>query len=137
MPTPSLPTDPGEAFEILQPRLVVVDDEPDLCRMISDYLARYGFVVRTATGAQGLALHLEEEEADLLILDVNMPGEDGLSIARRIRATSPVPIIMLTAACNVVDRVLGLESGADDYIAKPFDLGELRARIHSLLQRRV
>ena len=72
---------------------------------------------------------------DLLILDIAMPGETGLSIARRIRARSGVPIVMLTAADDVVDRVVGLELGADDYIAKPFDLRELRARIETVLRR--
>ena len=72
---------------------------------------------------------------DLLILDVNMPGEDGFAIARRVRAMSDLPILMLTAAGDVVDRVVGLEIGADDYILKPFDLRELRARIHAVLRR--
>jgi two-component system phosphate regulon response regulator OmpR len=78
---------------------------------------------------------LTTEEADLLILDIAMPGEDGLSIARRIRARSAVPILMLTAATDIVDRVVGLEVGADDYVTKPFDLRELRARVRALLRR--
>src|SRR5271154_4132550 len=118
-----------------QPRVVVVDDEPDLCRMVADYLARHGFAMRTATGGAGLDEHLAEEDADLLILDVNMPGEDGFALARRMRAISPVPILMLTAADDVVDRVVGLEIGADDYMTKPFDLRELRARVRALLRR--
>jgi two-component system phosphate regulon response regulator OmpR len=78
---------------------------------------------------------LTAEEADLLILDIAMPGEDGLSIARRIRSRSAVPILMLTAATDIVDRVVGLEVGADDYVTKPFDLRELRARVRALLRR--
>jgi DNA-binding response OmpR family regulator len=119
----------------LQPRVIVVDDEPELCRMVADYLARHGLTIRTATGGAGLDAHLEEEDADLLILDLNMPGEDGFAVARRIRATSPVPILMLTAADDVVDRIVGLELGADDYMTKPFDLRELRARVRALLRR--
>jgi two-component system phosphate regulon response regulator OmpR len=116
-------------------RLIVVDDEPDLRGMIAEYLGKYGFAVRTAANGNELDVHLSGETADLLILDVNMPGEDGLAIARRIRARSALPILMLTAADDIVDRVVGLEVGADDYLTKPFDLRELRARIRALLRR--
>jgi len=117
------------------PRLIVVDDEPELRKILSDYLARHGFAVRAVAGAAELDACLAAEEADLLILDVAMPGEDGLSIARRIRSRSSVPILMLTAAADIVDRVVGLEVGADDYVTKPFDLRELRARVRALLRR--
>jgi two-component system phosphate regulon response regulator OmpR len=116
-------------------QLVVVDDEPGLCTMIAEYLGRYGFAVRTAQGAAGLDACLADLMPDLIILDVNMPGENGFSIARRVRAASDVPILMLTAADDVVDRVVGLELGADDYVTKPFDPRELRARIQSILRR--
>jgi DNA-binding response OmpR family regulator len=116
-------------------RLIVVDDEPDLRSMIAEYLGKHGFTVRTAAGGSELDAHLSAEPADLLILDVNMPGEDGFAVARRIRATSKLPILMLTAADDIVDRVVGLEIGADDYLTKPFDLRELRARIRALLRR--
>jgi len=116
-------------------RLIVVDDEPDLRSMIAEYLGKHGFSVRTAAGGIELDAHLSAEAADLLILDVNMPGEDGFAIARRIRAASKLPILMLTAADDIVDRVVGLEVGADDYLTKPFDLRELRARIRALLRR--
>ena len=118
-------------------RLIVVDDEPDLRSMIAEYLGKHGFTVRTAAGGGELDAHLSAEPADLLILDVNMPGEDGFAVARRIRATSKLPILMLTAADDIVDRVVGLEIGADDYLTKPFDLRELRARIRALLRRAV
>jgi len=113
----------------------VVDDEPELRAMVAEYLGRHGFVVRTAANATELDACLAAAMPDLLILDVNMPGEDGFSIARRMRAHSDLPILMLTAADDVVDRVVGLELGADDYVTKPFDLRELRARIQAVLRR--
>ena len=103
--------------------------------MIAEYLGKHGFTIRTAAGGSELDAHLSAEPADLVILDVNMPGEDGFAIARRIRATSKLAILMLTAADDIVDRVVGLEIGADDYLTKPFDLRELRARIRALLRR--
>jgi two-component system, OmpR family, response regulator len=118
-------------------RLIVVDDEADLRDTIAEYLGKQGFVVRAAANGRELDTHLANDLPDLLILDVNMPGEDGLAIARRIRARSAVPILMLTAADDIVDRVAGLEIGADDYLTKPFNLRELLARIRALLRRAV
>jgi DNA-binding response OmpR family regulator len=117
------------------PRVVVVDDEPELRKILSDYLSRHGFQVRAVASGAELDASLAAEEADLLILDIAMPDEDGLSIARRMRASSAVPILMLTAAAEIVDRVVGLELGADDYLTKPFDLRELLARLRALLRR--
>ena len=114
-------------------RLVIVDDEPELCAMVAEYLGRHGYTVSTAGGAAELDMLLAGTTPDLLILDVNMPGEGGFAIARRIRARSDLPIMMLTAADEIVDRVVGLELGADDYITKPFDLRELRTRIDAVL----
>ncbi len=116
-------------------RLVIVDDEPELRAMVAEYLCRHGYDVRNAAGGDELDACLADGMPDLLILDVNMPGEDGFAIARRIRARGDVPIVMLTAADEVVDRVVGLELGADDYVTKPFDLRELRARIQAVLRR--
>lgn len=116
-------------------RVIVVDDEPDLCEMIATYLSKHGFVVESAGDGLELDALTSDRPADLLILDVNLPGEDGFAIARRVRARSETPIIMLTAAGDPVDRVVGLEIGADDYVTKPFDLRELRARIHTILRR--
>ena len=116
-------------------RVIVVDDEPDICEMIAKYLAKYGFIVDTAGSGHALNAHLSDGSPDLLILDVNMPGEDGFSVVRRVRTNSAVPILMLTADSDTVDRVAGLEVGADDYMAKPFDLRELRARIQAILRR--
>jgi two-component system OmpR family response regulator len=118
-----------------QPRLIVVDDEPELRQILLEYLGKHGFAVRAAASGQELDTLLLAEPADLVILDITMPDEDGLSIARRIRAVSAIPILMLTAADDVVDRVVGLEIGADDYVCKPFDPRELRARIRALMRR--
>lgn len=116
-------------------RLIIVDDEVDIRAMVADYLARDGYAVsRCANGVEFDAV-LQAGPADLVILDVSMPGEDGISIARRIRAAGMTPIIMLTAMDDVVDRIVGLEVGADDYLPKPFDLRELRARIRAVLRR--
>ena len=117
------------------PRVVVVDDEPELRAILCDYLGRHGFSVRAVASGDELDASLATEDADLLILDIAIPDEDGLSITRRIRAGSTVPILVLTAAADVVDRIVGLEVGADDYVTKPFDLRELRARIRALLRR--
>lgn len=117
------------------PRLIIVDDEAPLREMLADYLGRHGFAVRTADSGHALDACLAEEPIDLVLLDVNMPGEDGLAIARRLRAAGGPPIMMLTAADDVVDRVVGLELGADDYVTKPFDLRELRARVRAVLRR--
>jgi two-component system phosphate regulon response regulator OmpR len=116
--------------------ILVVDDEVDLCEIVAEYLARHGFRVRTAPNGEAMAARLQEKPADLIVLDINMPGEDGLTLARRLREHSDVCIMMLTAAGEIVDRVVGLEIGADDYIAKPFDLRELLARVRTVLRRR-
>lgn len=116
-------------------RIVVVDDEAALRETVCEYLAGQGFSVRGAAGGRELDLLLAAEAADLILMDVNMPREDGLSLARRVRAASTTPIIMLTAAADIVDRVAGLEVGADDYMVKPFDLRELKARVRAVLRR--
>ncbi|MGH6915722.1 MAG: response regulator [Geminicoccales bacterium] len=115
--------------------VLVVDDEPEICSMLSDYLTHAGFAVSTAGEGDTMRQILEEEPVDLVVLDVNMPGEDGLSLARFLRANTKVGIVMLTAAGEVVDRIVGLEVGADDYIAKPVDLRELLARVRAVLRR--
>ena len=130
-----LASDRGHPAMPDSPCVVVVDDEPGLRSMIADYLGKQGFAVRMAANGHELDDHLGCDFPDLLILDVNMPGEDGFAIARRVRARTAVPILMLTAADDVVDRVVGLEIGADDYLTKPFDLRELLARIRALLRR--
>jgi DNA-binding response OmpR family regulator len=116
-------------------RLIVVDDEPDLRVMIAEYLANHGYDVCGVGNGRELDGQLANELPDLLILDVNMPGEDGFAIARRIGAHHGVPILMLTAADTIADRVVGLEIGAEDYLTKPFDLRELLARVRVILRR--
>jgi two-component system, OmpR family, response regulator len=118
-----------------RPRIAIVDDEPEIRGMVADYLDRDGYaVVRCASGDE-LDAVLRSGAMDLVLLDVNMPGEDGLSIARRLRGTDAPPIIMLSALDDIVDRVVGFEVGADDYLTKPFDLRELRARVRAMLRR--
>ena len=119
----------------ISPHVIVTDDDEDLREMVADYLAGQGFSVRGVASGAALDVALAERQADLLLIDLHLPAEDGFSIARRIRAGSAVPIIMLTGATDVVDRVVGLEMGADDYVTKPFDLRELKARIRAVLRR--
>ena len=116
-------------------KIAVVDDDPQLRRLLSRYLGREGFEVFLAAGGDAFWPLFERETLDLVLLDVVMPGEDGVSIASRLRARSSIGIIMLTERADTADRVIGLEIGADDYIAKPFELRELLARIRSLLRR--
>jgi DNA-binding response OmpR family regulator len=119
-----------------QPRLIFVDDEADLRDMMADYMERENWSVRTASCGKSLDVLLEQGDADLIVLDINMPDEDGLSILRRIRRTQTTPVVMLTAASNIADKIAGLDMGADDYMTKPFDLRELKTRIKAVLRRR-
>uniref|UniRef100_UPI0031018B5C response regulator n=1 Tax=Neorhizobium sp. EC2-8 TaxID=3129230 RepID=UPI0031018B5C len=119
-----------------QPRLIFVDDEAGLRDMVADYMQRENWSVRTAACGKSLDMLLAIENADLIVLDINMPGEDGLSVLRRIRDTSTTPVVMLTAASNITDKIAGLDMGADDYMTKPFDLRELKTRIKAVLRRR-
>jgi two-component system phosphate regulon response regulator OmpR len=116
-------------------RLLVVDDDPAIRHMLSDYLSSHGYEVAVADGGAAMRAELERARPALVLLDVGLPGEDGLTLARFVRERYDVGIIMVTGADEVVDRVAGLEVGADDYIAKPFDPRELRARVKSVLRR--
>lgn len=116
-------------------RVLVVDDEAEIREMLAEYLGSHGFEVLTADSGKSMRERLAKNVPDVVLLDVNLPGEDGLSLARYIRERFDLPIIMITAAGDVVDRVVGLEVGADDYLSKPFDPRELRARIKSVLRR--
>lgn len=115
--------------------IVVVDDEPDIRELLDDYLSHQGYRVTTACNAQEFRTLMDRESIDVVLLDVNMPGEDGFSLARSIRENSSMGILMVTSAIDVFDRVVGLEIGADDYVTKPFDLKEIAARISNLLRR--
>ena len=116
-------------------RLLVVDDDVELCSLLSEFLRREGFVVQCENeGRQGLEQALKGS-FDLIILDVMLPGFDGFEILKRLRFKSRVPVLMLTARGEDVDRIIGLELGADDYLAKPFNPRELSARIKAILRR--
>jgi two-component system phosphate regulon response regulator OmpR len=117
-------------------RILVVDDDAALRALLSDYLVREGFSVAGAGDGKAMDAWLAENETDLIILDLMLPGEDGLTLARRLRAESNVPIIMLSARGDDIDRIIGLEVGADDYMPKPFNPRELLARIRAVLRRR-
>jgi DNA-binding response OmpR family regulator len=116
--------------------IVVVDDESDLRAVVKEYLEHCGHRVRTAESGSTLHRLLREAKADLVVLDLNLPGESGLGIARHLREHHELAIVMLTGAADPIDRVIGLEIGADDYVTKPCDLGELVARIDAVLRRR-
>ena len=119
-------------------RIVVVEDDPEIRTLLKDYLQREGFRVDTADGGAAFdRLMTNYEDPDLIVLDLMLPGEDGFSICRRVRAGSQVPIIVLTARGEDIDRIVGLELGADDYLAKPFNPRELLARIRAILRRSV
>lgn len=116
-------------------QILIVDDDQEIRELLQEYMARAGFDVITAAEGRAMYSQLEHNQPDLIILDVMMPGDDGFSLCQQIRRSSQVPIIMLTAASDEADRVIGLELGADDYIAKPFSPRELMARIKALLRR--
>lgn len=115
--------------------LLVVDDDAGLRELLQEYLSAQGFRVTTVADGTGMEACLAQHAIDLVILDLMLPGEDGLSLARRLRAQGDLPIIMLSARGEDVDRIIGLEVGADDYLAKPFNPRELLARIRALLRR--
>ncbi len=120
-----------------QTRIYVVEDDQEIRALLQDYLTEQGFKVHVATGGTELDRLLSQHgEPDLIVLDLMLPGEDGFSICRRLRVNSDIPIIMLTARGDDIDRIVGLEMGADDYIPKPFNPRELVARIRAI-QRRV
>ncbi len=115
--------------------IIIVDDEAPAREMVGDYLKMHGFTVTLCDGGKSLRGAIETSVPDLVVLDLNMPEEDGLSIIRDLKSRTNVPVIMLTATASPIDRVVGLELGADDYIAKPCELRELMARIRSVLRR--
>jgi two-component system, OmpR family, response regulator len=119
----------------VSPHIFVVDDEPAARDMVGDYLKLHGFKVTLCNGGASLRQCLAKDKPDLIVLDLNMPEEDGLSIVRDLKKSTNVPVIMLTATASPIDRVVGLELGADDYVAKPCELRELMARIRSVLRR--
>jgi two-component system, OmpR family, phosphate regulon response regulator OmpR len=116
-------------------KILVVDDDPGLRDLLQEYLATQGFEVSAVADGVAMEQYLQQESPHLVILDLMLPGEDGLALARKLRAKGKIPIIMLSARGEDVDRIVGLEVGADDYLAKPFNPRELLARIRSVLRR--
>lgn len=116
-------------------RILIVDDDKETARLLGDLLKRHDYSLDLAYDVAAARQQLAEESYDLIVLDVRMPGEDGLDLCRETRARSSIPILMLTAMAQMTDRVVGLELGADDYVTKPFEGRELLARIRALLRR--
>ncbi len=115
--------------------ILVVDDEPEMCEVIAEYLQLRGFRVSIAGNGSAMNAILANDSADLVLLDLAMPGDDGIELTRQLKASSHIGVIIVSAHGDSEDRVLGLETGADDYIVKPFNFRELLARINSVLRR--
>jgi two-component system phosphate regulon response regulator OmpR len=118
------------------PRILLIEDDPRLAAMVSEYLGEAGFHVSTAAAGRAGLEQLGREPYDALVLDLMLPDIDGLEVCRQLRATSDTPVLMLTARGDTMDRVVGLEIGADDYLPKPFEPRELLARLRAILRRR-
>ncbi len=124
MTTPSTP-----------PRILIVDDDADIRSLLADYLGQQGWLISTAQDGATMQQVLDSTPIDLVVLDLTLPGSDGLTLCRDLRARSAMPVIMLTARSAPLDRILGLEMGADDYLCKPFEPRELLVRIRNVLRR--
>lgn len=118
-----------------QDHLLIVDDDPEIRQLLADYLSDAGFQVSTASDGREMRRRLELNVIDLVVLDLMLPGDDGLTLCRDLRASSNIPVVMLTARGSLIDRIVGLEIGADDYLPKPFDPRELLVRIKVVLRR--
>jgi two-component system OmpR family response regulator len=125
----------AEGQEHIVADILVVDDDPRICRALANYLGREGYSIRTALNGQEMRRHIAEKPPNLVILDLILPHEDGLTLARELRAHSDVAIIILTARVGAEFEVPGLEGGADAYIVKPFNERILLAHVHSVLRR--
>ncbi|HWL74826.1 MAG TPA: response regulator transcription factor, partial [Burkholderiaceae bacterium] len=119
----------------LPPHILALDDDPSIRALVSDYLTENELRVTAVASGNELAAVMEREAIDLVVLDLRLQGEDGMQIARKLRESSAVPILMLTGRAEEADRVMGLELGADDYLTKPFSPRELVARVRALLRR--
>jgi two-component system OmpR family response regulator len=118
-----------------QSKILIIDDDRDIRSLLADYLELNGYATITAADGNAMWMALNEHKFDLVVLDLNLPGDDGLTLCRNLRAKSSMPVIMLTARSEPLDRIIGLEMGADDYLPKPFEPRELLARIRSVLRR--
>ncbi len=116
-------------------KLLVVDDDPEIRELTEAYLTQQGFIVHCVDSGEAMDAYLAEESVDLIVLDLMLPGEHGLAIARRLKNDSQIPIVMVSAQGDDIDRIVGLEVGADDYLPKPFNPRELLARIRAVLRR--
>ena len=123
------------AMSDVNPLILVVDDDPDIRRLVAEFLSREGFEVEAAADATAMDALLARRRPDIVVLDLMLPGEDGLSICRRLRAADGPAVLILSAKSDEIDRVVGLEMGADDYLVKPFGPRELLARIRAILRR--
>ncbi|MBZ9740933.1 MULTISPECIES: response regulator [unclassified Mesorhizobium] len=132
---PNLLSTESGSESIVRARIVIVEDEPDLRDAVAEYLGASGYEVATAENAAAARALVETQPFHLAILDIAMPGEDGLSLGRWLRSKMPIGIIYATAAGTALDRIVGLELGADDYIVKPYELREVLARVRSVLRR--
>src|SRR5216117_1844499 len=119
----------------MRDRVLIVDDDEDIRKLLEEYLRKNGFDAQAVADGPAMREAVAVKPVSLVVLDLMLPGEDGLSLCRQLRARSQVPVLMLTAKGDPVDRIIGLEAGADDYLAKPFDPRELLARIRSILRR--
>lgn len=130
-----MPTDPITDSRRWNVRALLVDDDQPIRELLCDYLGRFNILAHGVSNGDGMRQALANERFDVVVLDLMLPGEDGLSLCRWLRAESDIPILMLTARCEPTDRIIGLELGADDYMAKPFEPRELVARIQTILRR--
>jgi two-component system, OmpR family, response regulator len=115
--------------------LLIVDDDKEICALLSQFMTQHGYRISVAHEGRAMMQTLESARIDLVVLDVMLPGESGLSLCRRVRSSATVPIVMLTAVGGETDRIVGLEMGADDYLPKPFNPRELLARVRAVLRR--
>lgn len=122
-------------YEIDMSRLLIVDDDAGIRDLLTEFLTQHGFQVFSVADGKQMHIALKQQPVDLIVLDIMLPGDDGLTLCRQLRAQSTVPILMLTAIGEEVDRIVGLELGADDYLNKPFHPRELLARIKAILRR--
>ncbi len=116
-------------------KILIVDDDRDIRSLLAEYLDQNGYSAVMAADGTAMWAALQEHQFELIVLDLNLPGDDGLTLCRNLRSKSTIPVIMLTARGEPLDRILGLEMGADDYLPKPFEPRELLARIRSVLRR--
>ena len=129
------PREEASGQAAVRPRILMVDDDGEILALVGEILGAAGFEVHTAEDGAEMRRRLAEYSFDLVVLDLNLPREDGLALCRELRASSDIPVIMLTARADPIDRVIGLELGADDYVSKPFEPRELVARIRIVLRR--